>query len=306
MLGLVGLWRIGTDDATARSGSAGVSAAATDDDHLLHEVRALVAAGLALALHVRRHHPALAGPVSRVIEVRRAHLRTLGRADGQGSGRRAPGHLPSVPPDTTSADRLVRASCADLRRALGHACDQARSGDLARVFAAMAAAEGQQLLLVADSPAAAGSAGPRLPVRTQFAGGALAAAQRTLGGEHAAVYAYGVVAAQAVSEPDSQLRAAAAYAVHIRRRDALMAQIAASHADPDAALPAYSLPAHGDAAAAARVGRLVESRCGVLYADLVAGSAGSPRTFARTALLDAADRELTWGGRPSNLPGMSA
>jgi hypothetical protein len=133
------------------------------------------------------------------------------------------------------------------------------------------------------------------------------ALQATLEAEHAAVFVYGALGGQTSQSGSPRLYAdiTAAYRVHQERRDALTALIEDAGGDPVAAEAAYELPADlsTDAAITSRALRL-ERACAATYAFLVASSTGSDRRWAVDALLDAAVRELAFGGRPGALPGL--
>ena len=130
------------------------------------------------------------------------------------------------------------------------------------------------------------------------------ALQDMLAGEHAAVYAYGVLGGRLAPGTALQRQATQAYVEHRGRRDATIALVVAAGAEPVAAEPAYALPTVDTAAQAAAVGRLVEDRCSVLYAQVVAASYARRRAFAIGALIDAATRGLAWGAAPVALPGV--
>ncbi|HET7432100.1 MAG TPA: DUF4439 domain-containing protein [Nocardioides sp.] len=133
------------------------------------------------------------------------------------------------------------------------------------------------------------------------------ALQRTLAGEHAAVFVLGALGGRASTLPAPLLRGAidAAYAAHVERRDHLRVVIAATGADPVAAEPAYRLASPLDtrdqvAAEALRV----ERACLTTYAALVAASTGAVRRWAIAAMAATAASELALGGPPQALPGL--
>ena len=129
--------------------------------------------------------------------------------------------------------------------------------------------------------------------------------QRMLAGEHAAVYAYGVIGGRLAPGTSLQAAASAAYVEHRTRRDDLVARLRAQGADPVVAEAGYALPVPVDTPAQARrVARVVEDRCSVLYADVVANTTGPTRAYAVGALIDAATRGLAWGAEPVSLPGV--
>ena len=134
----------------------------------------------------------------------------------------------------------------------------------------------------------------------------LAALQRALAGEHAAVYVYGVLGGRVSSSTHPSLAALirSAYVTHRARRDRLTAMVAAAGGDPVAADVSYHLPNRArtphDLEAAARV---TERRCAAVYATTVASTSRSDRHWAVDALSDAAVRLLSLGGSPDPWPG---
>lgn len=135
----------------------------------------------------------------------------------------------------------------------------------------------------------------------------LEALQQTLAGEHAAVYAYGVLGGRISSSQEPGLAAAvrAAYTLHRARRDQLVAMVLDRGADPVAAEVSYELPTPamkpGQIRAAARE---VEDRCAQTYATAVGGTARANRQWAIDALGDAAVRGLGFGAEPVAFPGI--
>jgi Domain of unknown function (DUF4439) len=133
----------------------------------------------------------------------------------------------------------------------------------------------------------------------------LDALQTVLGGEHAAVYAYGIVGAR-VTARTAEAMARLGYDTHVQRRAAVAALIVAAGGQPVPAAPAYDLavPARTPAQAEALAG-IVEERAAVTYASLVAASAGAIRSSAAAWLTDAAVRQAGWSGRAATFPGLS-
>jgi hypothetical protein len=135
----------------------------------------------------------------------------------------------------------------------------------------------------------------------------LAALQRALAGEHAALYVYGVLGGRvrSSSEPALATRIVSAYAVHRGRRDQLTGMVRAAKGDPVAAEASYELPTPARTAPQlTAAARLVEQRCAAVYAETVANTSQADRQWAIGALLDAAVRELTFGARPEPFPGV--
>ena len=120
-------------------------------------------------------------------------------------------------------------------------------------------------------------------------------------GEHAAVFAYGVVAAR-VSQGRRQA-ARAAWAWHVARRDLLEERLLAAGVQPPMAAPAYDVGEAPSAAGAARLAATVERRLAALAVRAVAATDGDDRREAIAGLVDGARRLAAWTGRPESLPG---
>lgn len=135
-------------------------------------------------------------------------------------------------------------------------------------------------------------------------GGYVRALQDALAAEHAAVYAYGVLAGRLSTGTVPQARAAAAYRRHLVGRDRLVDHVTAAGATPVAAEVAYALPVEVGPATASTVARQVEDRCTVPYAAVVAAAPPRRRGFALTAWTACATALVDWGGEPTALPGV--
>ncbi|WP_432076250.1 DUF4439 domain-containing protein [Streptomyces wuyuanensis] len=132
----------------------------------------------------------------------------------------------------------------------------------------------------------------------------LAAAQAALAAEHAAVYGYGVVGGR-VGEA-RRAEAAAAYAAHRARRDALERTVHDLGGRLVAAQAAYTLPfAVPDTAAAVRLAAVLEDRVAGVYSDLVRAARGPQRHDAAVALREAAVRAVRWRGTGVAFPGLA-
>ena len=130
------------------------------------------------------------------------------------------------------------------------------------------------------------------------------ALQAALAGEHAAVYAYGVVGARLQGRRD-EAAAVAAYNAHRQRRATLTRLVADAGAQPTPAAVAYELGGPvGTAAAARQLAAQVETRVAATYADVVAATTGTVRQAGAGWLADAAVRAVTWSGRPAAFPGL--
>jgi hypothetical protein len=135
----------------------------------------------------------------------------------------------------------------------------------------------------------------------------LQALQATLAGEHAAVYVYGVLGGRLSSSehPDLMSRVLSAYAAHRRRRDQLTQRVRAAGAEPVAAEISYELPNSARTAAQLDAAALAtERRCADVYAQAVGSTSRSDRRWAAEALVDTAVRQLGFGGRPDDFPGV--
>lgn len=133
---------------------------------------------------------------------------------------------------------------------------------------------------------------------------ALDALQAALAGEHAAVYAYGVVGGRLQGRPDERA-ARSGYEVHRQRRATITRMVADIGAAPTPAAVAYDLGGPVVTATAARaLAATVETRAAATYADVVAAGTGGLRQAAAAWLADAAVRATTWSAPPATFPGM--
>jgi hypothetical protein len=126
-----------------------------------------------------------------------------------------------------------------------------------------------------------------------------------LRGEHAAIYAYGVLGARL--ENATVPVAEAAEAAHRARRDALMLRLAALRAPVPPAEPAYALPVPvPDRAAALQLMILVEERCAGIWRQALPEVTGDERQLAVDALIDCAVRatraRTIAGVKPATVP----
>jgi rubrerythrin len=133
------------------------------------------------------------------------------------------------------------------------------------------------------------------------------ALQAALAAEHAAGFVLGTLAARTSREAQPALaeRLADSYRTHLRRRDEFTGELHRLGVKPVAAEPLYAVP--GDLQSPAPIRRRalrLERDCAATYAHLVASSTDELRELAITALIDAAQRELHFGGEPRTLPGL--
>ncbi|MFE9428878.1 ferritin-like domain-containing protein [Kitasatospora sp. NPDC006697] len=240
-------------------------------------------------------------------------------APGSAAGSPASGG-PAPAGSAPAAGTPAALAAAEKTAALARLADlPAASGELARLLASVSAAGalravrlGDQTPLAAPAPTASPSASAAPAVSGSPGGGpalsaeATAALQAALAGEHAAVYAYGVIAARTPSGPHRD-DVRSCYAFHQARRDSWDRLLAGAGATPAAAAPGYQLPfAVPDEASAARLAAEVERRLGAGYADLVAAGSGDLRMRAATALRETVLQCAHWGGSPGALPGLAA
>jgi hypothetical protein len=146
---------------------------------------------------------------------------------------------------------------------------------------------------------------------TTSASTGLAALQRTLAAEHAAIYLLAALGGRASSLTAPALRSAlaTAYDAHLQRRDRLRILTSDAGGDPVAAEPAYRLPSGATAAqvsasAIEAEALRVERRCAATYAALVAATSGADRQWAVDALVATAVGQAAFGGVPEALPGL--
>lgn len=121
-------------------------------------------------------------------------------------------------------------------------------------------------------------------------------------GEEAAVYAYGVLAAQLPSGPERN-RAVDLTVAHARARDRARRALAADDLDPE--VPgAFEIPFPMDGAPAARrLAALVEARLVDVYCRQIPDVERDERAFLATSAAEASARSVSWGGRPVAFPG---
>ncbi len=211
--------------------------------------------------------------------------------------------------DRNTAQRRLASGLAAAQGETRRLAGQAASGDLARLLASVGAGLQQDATALAngDTPSlTAARAGLTTSIGADLGQeSVLEATQLVLAGEHAAVYAYGVMGGRSPAV-EAEL-ATRGFVVHRARRDALTTSVREAGAEPVVAEPGYALPVDVVAPAPARrVGEQIEDRCSVLYATLVAAAPASTTTRqqAVTALSDAGVRLLTWGGEAAALPGV--
>jgi hypothetical protein len=130
------------------------------------------------------------------------------------------------------------------------------------------------------------------------------ALQAALAGEHATVYAYGVVGARLQGRPDER-QAQSGYDAHRQRRATITRMLTDAGATPTPAAAAYDLGGSVSTPAAARtLAAQVESRAAATYADVVAAGSDATRQSAALWLADAAVRATGWSAQPATFPGL--
>jgi hypothetical protein len=233
------------------------------------------------------------------------HVRVLsGAADDTNAEATPKRPAPRTP---NAALRLLAAREQRALRRRRRDAGRASSGDLARLLASMAACHAQHVRVLAPSTALpTPSTAPEPGVFTVQTGPVIDAINDTLAGEHAAIYAYGVIGGRLDYGSPEVREATEAWEIHRERRIGLTALIEAGGETPVAAETGYRLPNDiRDVADARTVAELVEGRCSVLYAMLAATAVGEVRAYAVDALIDAAARGYDWGAPTTALPGVS-
>ena len=126
--------------------------------------------------------------------------------------------------------------------------------------------------------------------------------QAALAGEHAAIYAYGVVGAW--SADGDRDTATAAFDVHRARRDRIIALLTDGGEDPVAPAGGYLLPVSVNGPETARaLAATVESNASAVYADVVLAADADLRTEAARWQVDAAVRAALWSATTVAFPG---
>lgn len=184
------------------------------------------------------------------------------------------------------------------------------SGGMARLLAALAAADAVHARALAaslgqplpplPSPLTAAST-PSGPL--EVSDRAAAAVTAALRGEHAAVYAYEVIAARLAGA--AQAAAVAALAEHQDAVDALSGVLRSAEREVPPAEPAYRLPRPVAAPADLQALALeVEERLTALHGDVVAAADAGTRLLATDLLVRTASRAAAWRGSGVALPGL--
>jgi hypothetical protein len=251
--------------------------------------------------------PRLAALARQVVADHRAHLEALGAGVAAASAGTSPGASPTsgspatlVAAERTAAEEALR----DLR-----VTTPATAGLLARMAAArvvhadlLAAAARLPAPGQVGLPTGAASSVGASPAATSLEGATAAALSTLLAGEHAAVFAYGLVTARVADAREPLARSL--WQAHLARRDALEARLDAAGLAPAEAAPAYdvgTLPA-GPADAVALAARVEDGLASVAF-GAVTTTTGATRLEAAADLVIAARRAATWRAAPTALPG---
>lgn len=124
-----------------------------------------------------------------------------------------------------------------------------------------------------------------------------------LAAEHAAVYAYGAIAAELTGA--NRAVALQGLDVHRERRDRLRRIVIDAGGRPVEPQAGYELPRPLTAVAAVvELAAAVERDVALAYGALVAASTDDNRAFAARSLQDAAVRETTWRRSAPRFPGL--
>lgn len=235
-------------------------------------------------------HPDLAGRLDPVVAVHRAHVAALDATPDSGSAATtsAPAPLPPAP-ETTLAGL---AAAEEAAAGEGAANLDSASATTARLLASVTAAQATVATSLGAAPPTLGAP----PTGSAYLQPALAA-------QHAAVFGYG--AAGPWLGPEREPAARTAYAAHLACRDDLAAAVAAAGLTPEPALRSYDLPVRVvDEGSAVALLLGVEDGLADVWADVVAGTEATIRTYAALALQECAVRAAGWRGAPEPFPGM--
>lgn len=130
----------------------------------------------------------------------------------------------------------------------------------------------------------------------------VAALQRTLAAENAAIFGYGMAGAYLTGK--RQATATAFWNAHRSAADTLTAMLRARGARPAAADAAYKMPFPvRDARQAAALAALLEDGVTAAYLGLVGAGDGTLRRFGALAMQDCAVRAAVWRGSGQAFPG---
>lgn len=120
--------------------------------------------------------------------------------------------------------------------------------------------------------------------------------------EHAAAYAMPVIAAR-VSRLER--RTLLTRREHLDRIEAVTRAVEGLDGEPVTAQAAYPVPPVGSASEAADLAVDVERACLTAYVRVVREGGEAYRPFATDAMIQIAERLLTWGAEPEALPGLT-
>lgn len=130
--------------------------------------------------------------------------------------------------------------------------------------------------------------------------------QPVLAGEHAAMWVLSFIGGRVSRSASPELADAvtAAYRIHRGRRDQLTLLIRDAGVEPVAAEVAYQAPSAGTSEEIRAAALAVEVAASALYGEAISQTEAAVRSWAVRALLDAAVRQLTFGGVLEATPGL--
>jgi hypothetical protein len=180
--------------------------------------------------------------------------------------------------------------------------DSPRSAESARVARRARLARSSQRV---DSSGAAAAYLLADRSRSGDASQAVAALQKALAAEQAAIYGYGVVGARLPQGSADQAAATTDWVAHMRAGDQLSALITARGATPVPAAVAYELPGPvRNPAAAKALAVTLEERVAQAYLAVVALPESGLRSFGAGQVRAAALRAQAWSGSVQAFPGL--
>lgn len=154
-----------------------------------------------------------------------------------------------------------------------------------------------------SSPTTAAPAPTAAPTALDVDDAGRAALARAVDGEHAAIYAYGVIGAR-LGETGTP-RARDALEAHEDTLDRVAALLTRSSSTAPAAAPAYVLPTPiTDPRGAVTAAVQLEERLATTYTDLVAASSAPVRSIAARLLVRTALQAAYWRGHAVAFPGL--
>jgi hypothetical protein len=305
-------WSHAVRDARALLTRAGALAATTDDDPELVRVLTRIArnhgehlAALGAPVPTTTATPAPAGtPPTRAAADDRLGLRRLVAAE-RAAARTALTDVTTASPDPAAVLARIaaaRAVHADLLARAGGIEVPGRLPDPARTTVSSPGTGVTSTAPPATTPDTDPGATGQPHTPTPLAEPARRALVERLRGEHAAVFAYGVVVARIGADRRDEARTL--WTAHVRTRDTLSRELTAAGITPPVAAAAYDLGGTPSSRAEAeRLAARVESGLAALAAGAVRTTTGPYRTASARALVEAARRAARWEPAAPALPG---